>query len=300
VRLGSIAEINKALAGYVKFRPEYLSDFDLGVLGKRGVPGRQILYRFLGREDETEVVLGVEAVESASDEREVGKKIKQPENELLREGWEWFKPSGVKRTSVAIQVIADGKPLPGAVVALWGGLPPFAGKVAEILTDSGGMARFENVALLPAMAFRVSKDGYAAQNVTARPDGAISLALEPEGFKFKWWMALIPVGVIGGIWGLSAILSKRSSSKLHGLPTEGAPALNDDDDEPGRANLRPWANRLRERAKAIERKIPDFDVFIPTDWRLMEARDQTAVRRQLRNAENLIKRTEKLLKEIEV
>jgi len=250
VRLGSIAEINKALAGYVKFRPEYLSDFDLGVLGKRGVPGRQILYRFLGREDETEVVLGVDAVESAEDEREVGKKIKVSENELLREGWEWFKPSGVKRTSVAIQVIADGKPLPGAVVALWGGLPPFAGKVAEILTDSGGMARFENVALLPAMAFRVSKDGYAAQNVTARPDGAISVALAAEGFKFKWWMALIPVGVIGGIWGLSAILSKRSSSKLHGLPTKGAPGLGnmgaDDLDR-----LRAYETRLRRAYDAL-------------------------------------------------
>ena len=285
MNLGTIAEINKALAGFIKTSVSSLVDLELGMLGKFGAPGRTLLYQFMDRVEETSVRLGVVAAENPADQSQVGCSVVVSENELLRPAWMWFKPSGQKRTTVAIQVTSGGKPLPGALVALWGGLPPFVGKTAEVITDAQGMARFENVAVLPGMAFKVTRAGYDEKNVVAVPDGTATVQLSLGGFGFKWWMIAVPAGLAGGIWMISALMSKRK-------PAQEQKAMSG---LSGDAMRR--ASELRDRRDAIERKGIRLRVEIPYEDAIADRRSY--VEKYLRKAEKKIAHAEKCLKEIE-
>jgi len=252
VNLGTIAEINKALAGFIKTSVSSLADLEPGMLGKFGPPGRTLLYQFMERVEETSVRLGVVAAENPADQNQVGRSTVQSENELLRSGWMWFKPSGQKRTTVAIQVTSGGKPLPGALVALWGGLPPFVGKTAEVITDAQGMARFENVAVLPGMAFKVTRAGYDEKNVVAVPDGTTTVQLSLGGFGFKWWMIAVPAGLAGGIWMISALMSKK---KPDTVPSKGVSGIDDIRKRRALRELR----RAEERVKKAEKRLKEIE-----------------------------------------
>lgn len=283
MNLGTIAEINKALAGYLKVGVSSLADLEPGMLGKFGAAGRSLLYQFVERVEETQVKLGVVAVENAADQSQVGREVVASENELLRPGWTWFKFSGQARTNVAAQVTSGGKPLPGAIVALWGGLPPFVAKVAEVQTDAQGMARFENVALLPGMAFKVTRSGYQEKNVVAVQNGMVSVPLVPGGFGFRWWMLAVPAGLAGGIWVISRMMSKKAESPV--------PAVS------GLGSLYKRFDSLRDRRDAVEKKVPSFRVELPSEDAVMDGRSYVA--RDLRRAERKIAKAEKCLKEIE-
>jgi len=295
VNLGTIAEINKALAGFIKTSVSSLADLEPGMLGKFGAPGRALLYQFMERVEETSVRLGVVAAENPADQNQVGRSTVQSENELLRSGWMWFKPSGQKRTTVAIQVTSGGKPLPGALVALWGGLPPFVGKTAEVITDAQGMARFENVAVLPGMAFKVTRAGYDEKNVVAVPDGTTTVQLSLGGFGFKWWMIAVPAGLAGGIWMISALMGKKKlGQEPKALSGHGKRGLSGD--------AARKASELRDRRDVIERKGITVKVEIPSEDMAMDAdagHHTAATRRDLRKAEARIARIEKCVKEIE-
>lgn len=251
MNLGTIAEINKALAGFIKTTVSSLADLEPGMLGKFGPSGRTLLYQFMERVEETSVRLGVVAVENPADQSQVGRSVVVSENELLRSGWMWFKPSGQRRTTVAVQVTSAKKPLPGAVVALWGGLPPFVGKVAEVVTDSTGSARFENVALLPGMAFKVTRSGYGEKNVVAIPDGSVAVELTPEGLGFRWWMVAVPAGIAGGIWMLSALMSKKKGAE----PSKGVSGI----DGPRKHRALRELRRAEARVKKAQKRLNEIE-----------------------------------------
>jgi len=152
-------------------------------------------------------VLGVE---SESERGEIGRVVTFPVADVTRKEFSWFEQTKVTKTSVGVKVVREGKPVPGATVKLFGGLPPAIGQVGEMVTGADGEVIFKDVVALPVMAFEISHADFPTQNVSAKPDTVIAYQVPVKEPGFNWWLLTVPVGVAGAIWIAVKFAGRRS------------------------------------------------------------------------------------------